>query len=94
MKDKIKEFTYKLESSFLLAVIEHGLAMMIPFVLIGGLASAMANFPIEQYQNFIANTLFEKILNTIYIGTFGLFSMAMVISLCASYCMERNMTVD
>ena len=43
MKDKIKEFTYKLESSFLLAVIEHGLAMMIPFVLIGGLASAKAN---------------------------------------------------
>lgn len=94
MQEKLKAFTYKLESSILLAVIRHGLAMMIPFVLTGGLASALANFPIEAYQELINGSFYELLLNTIYTGTFGIFSVAMLISLCASYCMEHNMTVD
>ncbi len=94
MREKIKVFTYKLEASFILTVIKHGLAMMIPFVLTGGIASALVNFPFEAYQNIIRGSFFEKILNTVYTGTFGLFSIAMLVSLCASFCMECNMTVD
>ena len=37
---------------------------------------------------------FAHFLNIMYTGTFGLFSLAMLIALSSSYCMERNMTVD
>ena len=59
MREKIKVFTYKLEASFILTVIKHGLAMMIPFVLTGGIASALVNFPFEAYQNIIRGSFFE-----------------------------------
>ena len=94
MKEKFKQFTFKLESSFFLTVIRHGLAMMIPFVLTGGIASAILNFPLDSYQRLITDSYFEQFLNTVYTGTFGLFSLAMVISLSTSFCMERNMTLD
>lgn len=94
MVERVKIFTYKLESSFLLTVIRHGLAMMIPFILTGGLASAIMALPIPAYQSLIRDSYFVFFLNTVYTGTFGMFSLAMLISLSASYCMERNMTVD
>ena len=94
MKEKIKKITFKLESSFIATVIRHGLAVMIPFVLTGGIANALLNFPIEAYQKFINDTLLSHFLETVYIGTFGLFSFAMLIALSTSYCMEKNMTID
>ncbi|MDD6504348.1 MAG: EAL domain-containing protein [Lachnospiraceae bacterium] len=94
MRDRIKLLTFKLEESFTLTVIRHGLAMMIPFVLTGAMTSAILNFPVEAYQNAIAGSSFAAVLETIYNGTYGIFSLAMLIMLCASYCMERNMTVD
>lgn len=94
MRDRIKVLTFKLEESFTLTVIRHGLAMMIPFILTGAMASAILNFPVEAYQNAIAGSFFATVLETIYNGTYGIFSLAMLIMLCASYCMERNMTVD
>ena len=94
MKEKIKQFTFTLETSFFLTVIRHGLAMMIPFVLTGGIACAILNFPLDSYQRFITDSYFEQFLNTVYTGTFGLFSLAMVISLSTSFCMEKNMTLD
>lgn len=94
MKKKIKTITYKIESSFLITVVRHGLAMMIPFILTGGIANALLNLPVKAYQNVISDSFFAHFLNIMYTGTFGFFSLAMLIALSSSYCMERNMTVD
>ncbi len=85
---------FKADISFLVTVIRHGLTMMMPLVLTGGIACALANFPISIYQNWIDNTFFQVVLNTIYNATFGMFSVAMLIALSSSFCMERNMAAD
>lgn len=94
MKDRLKEITYRLDSNFFIMVIRHGLTMMIPFVLTGGIANALLNLPVQEYQNIIKDTFWVHLFNVLYVGTFGLFSMAMLIALSCSYSMERNMPVD
>lgn len=91
---KIKTIIYNIESSFLITVVRHGLAMMIPFILTGGIANALLNLPVKAYQNVISDSFFAHFLNIMYTGTFGFFSFAMLIALSSSYCMEKNMTVD
>ena len=94
MKKRLKTITYNLENSFYIHVIKHGLAMMIPILLTGGIANALMNLPIQAYQRIIENSFFALFLHTIYVGTFGFFSVTMLIALSSSYCMEKNMTVD
>lgn len=94
MKKRLKTITYNLENSFYLHVIRHGLAMMIPILLTGGIANALMNLPIQAYQRIIENSFFAFFLHTVYVGTFGFFSVTMLIALSSSYCMEKNMTVD
>lgn len=94
MKDRLKEITYRLDSNFFIMVIRHGLTVMIPFVLTGGIANALLNLPVQEYQNIIRDTFWVHLFNVLYVGTFGLFSMAMLIALSCSYSMERNMPVD
>lgn len=94
MKDRLKEITYGFDSNFFIMVIRHGLTMMIPFVLTGGIANALLNLPVQEYQNIIKDTFWVHLFNVLYVGTFGLFSMAMLIALSCSYSMERNMPVD
>lgn len=94
MKDRLKEITYRFDSNFFIMVIRHGLTMMIPFVLTGGIANALLNLPVQEYQNIIKDTFWVHLFNVLYVGTFGLFSMAMLIALSCSYSMERNMPVD
>lgn len=94
MKKRLKTITYNLENSFYIHVIKHGLAMMIPILLTGGIANALLNLPIQAYQRIIENSFFALFLQTVYVGTFGFFSVTMLIALSSSYCMEKNMTVD
>lgn len=94
MKKRLKTITYNLENSFYIHVIRHGLAMMIPILLTGGIANALMNLPIHAYQRLIENSFFAFFLHTVYVGTFGFFSVTMLIALSSSYCMEKNMTVD
>ena len=97
MKEKIRKITYKIEDNFFLTVIRHGLTMMIPFILVGGIAGALMNLPFQNYLEFIKQDTFVWIyqfFNMIYQGTFGMFSVALVIALSISYGMERNETVD
>lgn len=58
MKKRLKTITYNLENSFYLHVIRHGLAMMIPILLTGGIANALMNLPIQAYQRIIENSFF------------------------------------
>lgn len=97
MREFGKKIVYKLEENFLLMVIRHGLVMMIPFILTGGMACAMYNLPIEEYQQIINGEMFGWIgwlLNVVYQGTFGCFSVALVIALSMSFAMEKNEPTD
>ena len=97
MKEKLYGFTYNIEEKFILTVVRRGLTMMIPFVLVGGIACALMNLPFVDYSSsFVQSNLswLMTILNSVYQGTFGIFSLAMVIAFSLSYAMERNETID
>lgn len=96
-KEKLMQLSYRIEESFFFTVIRRGLMMMIPLILVGGVAHALLNLPLYDYSEMIFNGSFKWIgclLNTIYRGTFGIFSILLVITLSVSYGMERNEAVD
>ena len=97
MREFGKKIAYKLEENFLLMVIRHGLIMMIPFILTGGMACALYNLPLDGYQQIINGKTFGWIgwlLNVMHQGTFGCFSVALVVALSMSFAMEKNEPTD
>lgn len=97
LKEKLHSLTYKCEDNFFLTVVRRGLTMMIPFILVGGISCALVNLPYVDYSSDFIQKYFGtlvKILTSVYNGTFGLFSLAMVITFSLSYGMEKNETVD
>lgn len=97
MKEKIYGYTYRIEENFIFTVVRRGLTMMIPFVLIGGIACALVNLPFVDYSSAFVQDNFKWLLillNSVYEGTFGIFSLAMVIAFSISYAMERNELAD
>ena len=97
IKTKIQTISYHIENNFFLTVIRRSLTMMIPLILVGGIACALTNLP---YIDYTAPHLWgllphiHTLLNNIYQGTFGLFSLALVILLSLSYSMEKNESMD
>lgn len=70
---------------------------MIPFILAGGIANALMNLPIPAYQALLVSEHFSwiySVLDMIYEGTFGLFSLGLVITLSISFAMEKSEPVD
>lgn len=97
LKEKLHGLTYNIESNFFLTIVRRGLTMMIPFILIGGIACALTNLPFVDYSSPFVQNYFGwliSILDSVYQGTFGMFSLAMVITFSLSYGMESNETVD
>lgn len=97
MIEKFKNLTYKLENSFFLTVIRHSLTMMIPIILIGGVACALMNLPYVDYTVNVGNgnlMWLYHMFQTVYDGTFGLFSLLLAFLLAICYGMERNESVD
>ena len=97
MRKLCRKIVYKLEQNFALMVIRNGLIMMIPFILTGGMACAFRNLPIPGYEAIITGETWGWIgwiLDIIYQGTFGLFSLALVIALSMSFAMGKNETAD
>lgn len=97
VKEKLKRVTYWIEDNFFFSVIRHGMTMMIPLLLIGGIACALMNLPYVDYTSAFLNGILGKVylvLNMIYQGTFGIFSLVLVITLSLCYGMERNQMVE
>ncbi len=94
-KHMMKSF-YKIESSHLLSVVRRGLTMIVPILVVGAVAYAILYFPNEAFRFFITEkfAIISKLLESIYQGTFGMFSMALVISLSISYAMEKGEEID
>lgn len=95
--EKWIKLSLKIENNFFLTVVRRGLTMMIPLLLVGGISCALINLPFVDYSSdFMKNYLHGviSVLTSVYQGTFGLFSLALVITFSLSYGMERNETVD
>lgn len=94
-KEKIKQVTFRIENNIFFTIIRNGLTMMIPLVLIGGISCALINLPFINYDSLpaVIKQLYI-VLDAIYQGTFGIFSLALVIVLSLCYGMERNETAD
>ena len=93
MKQKGIYFMLRLKEKFFFSVIYHGFVYIIPLILTGATACALMNLPIRGYQELLTGDNFQliyRILNIIYAATFGCFSLALVISISASYAMGRN----
>ena len=97
IRKKFIQIDYKIETIFILTVIRHGLTMMVPLILTGGVACALMNLPLIDYHASVGNgnlLWLYSILEVIYQGTFGLFSLLLVIALALCYGMERNEPQD
>lgn len=94
-KHMMKSF-YKIESSHLLSVVRRGLTMIVPILVVGAVAYAILYFPNEAFRFLITEkfNIISKLLENIYQGTFGMFSMGLVISLSISYAMEKGEEID
>ena len=79
IKERFIKVTYQIENNFFLTVIRHGLTMMIPLLLVGGVACALMSLPLMGENTIPYHHLLwlYSILNAIYQGTFGLFSLAL-----------------
>lgn len=96
IKKQIVKCFYKIESSHLLCIIRRGLTMLVPVLVIGAIAYAILYFPNTDFRNWITEEvpMISWFLETVYQGTFGIFSMGLVIALSISYAMEENENVD
>ena len=97
MNDKIVKITHYIREKFFATVLRHALSMMIPVIIAGGLAKAILNIPINQYQDFINSTDMQwlvKLLTNVDNATFGIFSLALAISVSISFAMELNESAD
>ena len=97
MGEKWTNLVLKLKQQFFFSMLYHGFVYIIPLILVGATACALMNLPIEGYQGFLQQGNFNiiyKMLDMIYKGTFGCFSLALVISISASYGMELGERVE
>lgn len=98
MKDRIlNKVAHRINGSFFTTVVKRGLGMMIPFIFVGAMACALRDLPITFYQEWLTSekmTWLYSFLTAMNSGTFGLFSVAMVIALSFSFAMEKNETYD
>ena len=49
MKEKVKSLMFRVEDIFFLKVVRNGLTLMIPLILVGGIACAFMNLPFPNY---------------------------------------------
>lgn len=93
MKEKWIRFVLKLKEKFFFSVLYHGFVYIIPLLVVGATACAIMNLPFQGYQDFLMGegaSVLYRMLNLIYSSTFGIFSLALVISISASYAMEKD----
>lgn len=96
VKNHLMKSFYKIESSHLLSIVRRGLTMLVPILVVGAVAYSILYFPNEAFRIFITEkfTIISKLLESIYQGTFGMFSMVLVISLSISYAMEKGEEIE
>lgn len=95
-KTQMMKKLYAIESNHLLSIVRRGLTMLVPAIVVGAVAYAILYFPNEAFRYLITERYagIGEFLNAIYQGTFGMFSMILVVTLSISYAMEKNEDID
>ena len=96
LRTQIIAFFYKIQTNPLILIVRKGLTMLMPSLVIGAVSYAILYFPNTAFHIFITEQWpgIGNFLNVIYQGTFGMFSMILVVTLSISYVLEKNETVD
>ena len=95
-KRRIIKIFLRIENSRLTSIFRRALMMLVPIIIVGAVAYAMLNFPNKAVEYLITDR-YEEIaifLEIVYMATFGMFSMMLVVALAISYAMEHNKTID
>lgn len=94
--DRIMKLFFKIENSHLLSIIRRGLTMLVPVIVVGAVAHAILYFPNESFTYWITEqqAWIAAFLKMVYQGTFGMFSMILVVALAVSYSVERGEAID
>ncbi len=94
--ERIMRIFLRIENSRLLSVIRRALTMLVPVIVVGAVAHAILYFPNDAFSYLITEqySWISKFLKTAYLGTFGIFSMTLVVALAVSYAMEKNEAID
>lgn len=86
----------RIEENEWLSIIRRGLIMLIPAIVVGGIAHAIHYFPNEAV-NYLITVRFAwigELCELLYQSTFGLFSLILATTIAISYAMEQNETPD
>ena len=92
-RNKLLNFSIKVQSFRLVRAIRDGLVNMIPILIIGAFALILKTFPVKAYLSFIENFaggFILTLLNLIYNATFGMLSVYMAFSISRSYMKLRD----
>lgn len=96
INEQIMKSFLKVEKSHLLNIIRRGLTMLVPIIMVGAVAHAILYFPNDSFSHLITERYawISTLLEMVYKGTFGMFSMILVVALAVSYAMEKNEAID
>ena len=95
-ENQIMKIFLKIEESHLLSIVRRGLTMLIPIIMVGGLAHAIHYFP-NAAVNYLITERFAwigELCEMAYQATFGLFSLMLTATIAISYAMEENESLD
>lgn len=95
-EQQVMKMFLKIENSHLLSTIRRGLTMLVPIIVVGAIAHAILYFPNETFIYWITErqAWIAVFLEMVYQGTFGMFSMILVVALAISYAVELGETID
>lgn len=95
-KERVMKIFFKIENSHLLSIIRRGLTMLVPVIVVGALAHAILYFPNALFTYWITEqqAWISAFLEMVYRGTFGMFSMILVVALAVSYSIEQGEAID
>lgn len=96
LNEQIMRSFLKVEKSHLLNIVRRGLTMLVPIIMVGAVAHAILYFPNDSFSHLITERYawISTLLEMVYKGTFGMFSMILVVALAVSYAMEKNEAID
>lgn len=95
-KERALGMFLKIENSHLLSIVRRALTMLVPVIMVGAIAHAIHYFPVDAFNYLITEEYpwIATFLNMVFQGTFGMFSMILVVALAISYGMEKNEAID
>lgn len=94
--DCVMQICMKIESSQLLSIIRSGLSMLLPIIMVGGIAHAIRYFPNDSINYLITEQFawIGQFCDVIFQATFGMFSLILATTIAISYAVEKNEPLD